>query len=176
MPMYLRQLKGRRFGMLTVVDLAFTNKNGSYWNCLCDCGKTKVVMRRNLIGKTKASCGCKGKSKDFTTVINSIYNDYKHRAKKKNLEFTINRSIFETLIKSPCYYCGELDSNLKKDHGKEFKYNGLDRVDNKKGYNLDNVVTCCKICNIAKSTLNTKDFTDWIKKVYTHIKNNTDFH
>ena len=31
------------------------------------------------------------------------------------------------------------------------KYNGVDRKFNKKGYEIDNVISCCKICNIAKN-------------------------
>ena len=38
------------------------------------------------------------------------------------------------------------------------KIHGLDRVDNEKGYSIDNVVTCCEQCNVAKSTQTYEDF------------------
>lgn len=51
-------ITGQKFNHLYVISHAF-NKNGrSYWNCLCDCGKTVVVLGSSLkSGNTKA-CGC----------------------------------------------------------------------------------------------------------------------
>lgn len=53
-------LEGKRFGRLTVVELAEnkTKHRGIYWKCLCDCGSYTVVRSSSLVeGKTK-SCGC----------------------------------------------------------------------------------------------------------------------
>lgn len=66
-----------------------------------------------------------------------------------------------------CFYCDSEPSNMISQYG--FKYNGLDRVDSSKGYSLSNVVTCCKICNRAKSDLSQKDFYDWIEKLNVKI-------
>ena len=38
------------------------------------------------------------------------------------------------------------------------KCNGVDRVDNTKGYSVDNSVPCCKFCNTAKHTMSEGDF------------------
>lgn len=50
---------GQRFGRLTVVKYAGQRgkKTASYWECLCDCGNTSVVLGSNL-GKRTNSCGC----------------------------------------------------------------------------------------------------------------------
>jgi hypothetical protein len=48
----------RKVGRLTVKSFAGIKNNRSYWNCLCDCGNTKVVARNCLISKTTRSCGC----------------------------------------------------------------------------------------------------------------------
>lgn len=37
-------------------------------------------------------------------------------------------------------------------------YNGVDRVDNTKGYTLENCVTCCAEANYAKRALSYADF------------------
>lgn len=56
-------IKGQRFGMLTVIDLVpwddrGSTGKGSQWLCKCDCGKTCVKVGRLLrYGQTK-SCGC----------------------------------------------------------------------------------------------------------------------
>jgi hypothetical protein len=54
------ELRGRRFGRLTVVKRH--DKNGPrgdpHWVCKCDCGQKTIVSGRNLrFGNTK-SCGC----------------------------------------------------------------------------------------------------------------------
>lgn len=51
-------LTGKRFGRLTVISWAECRQGNTYWNCLCDCGKTKVVSRSSLISKKQKSCGC----------------------------------------------------------------------------------------------------------------------
>ena len=56
-------LKGKRFGMLTVIDYAEkktfpSGQTQTQWRCRCDCGKEVIVLSRNLqTGNTK-SCGC----------------------------------------------------------------------------------------------------------------------
>jgi len=50
----------------------------------------------------------------------------------------------------------------------DYIYNGLDRADNSKGYELDNVVPCCGRCNRAKNAYNRDDFLLWIEKVYKY--------
>lgn len=52
-------LRGRRFGRLTVID-ASPRKDGhsSWWVCQCDCGNIKEVSRSCLIRGASKSCGC----------------------------------------------------------------------------------------------------------------------
>ena len=54
----------------------------------------------------------------------------------------------------PCSYCGS-----------EIKTIGLDRVDSKKGYNMDNIVSCCIRCNMAKNNIPVEEFYLWIKQL-----------
>lgn len=54
----LNDLTGRRFGRLVVIRLHNTDKNRAYFECLCDCGKTKIVYGHNLISGATKSCGC----------------------------------------------------------------------------------------------------------------------
>ena len=51
-----------------------------------------------------------------------------------------------------------------------YMFNGLDRVDSDKGYDLNNVVTCCIHCNIAKRDRPVKDFIAHITNIYNHTK------
>lgn len=49
-----------------------------------------------------------------------------------NVEFVISK------LKENCIYC-------------EFPSTGLDRIDNHKGHTIDNCVSCCRECNLARS-------------------------
>jgi len=61
--------------------------------------------------------------------------------------------------------------DVKKSDYFDYTYNGLDRIDNAKGYILDNVVPCCKHCNYAKRNMSTEKFYNLIKSIYENIKN-----
>jgi len=52
----------------------------------------------------------------------------------------------------------------------EFTYNGIDRIDSDGGYTPDNIVACCKKCNIAKSDMTTDDFLAWIRRISLYQK------
>lgn len=52
-------LTGKKFGRLTVVELASKNKRGVYyWLCRCECKNTKVIRGGHLREGIIKSCGC----------------------------------------------------------------------------------------------------------------------
>lgn len=61
----LRDLTGKRFGMLLVLGKAGSNKwRATYWHCRCECGQETQVFSHSLLrGKTR-SCGCQQGKKD----------------------------------------------------------------------------------------------------------------
>jgi hypothetical protein len=78
-------------------------------------------------------------------------------AKAKGTEFTLTEEQYNHLINhDQCYYCGSplAETGMK-----------LDRVDNCKGYSLENAVPCCSWCNIAKNKHTQDYFIDMCKKV-----------
>lgn len=53
-------LTGQKFGTLTVIERAGSDKRGlALWLCQCDCGNTCVVKGSNLRNGNTTSCGCK---------------------------------------------------------------------------------------------------------------------
>lgn len=46
--------------------------------------------------------------------------------------------------------------------------NGIDRVDSKIGYYIDNCVTCCTMCNYMKQAHSKESFLEQVKKIYNH--------
>ena len=78
----------------------------------------------------------------FPDYTSASYVDYNKRASKKNLDFVLSRDEFEALKLHPCYLCGK-QSNSQH-------LNGVDRLDNTKGYSIENVKSCCFGCNHIK--------------------------
>ncbi len=98
---------------------------------------------------------------------NRIYDNYKKSAIRRGYIFNISIEDFDKLIDSDCFYCGALakdSSNKMKDSSSKnerfYTYNGVDRVDNTIGYNRENCVPCCPICNMAKRELSFDLFKD----------------
>ena len=77
------------------------------------------------------------------------YRRAKERAAKRNLEFALTREEFEAITIRPCHYCG---STTRPSRG-----SGIDRVDNLKGYTVQNSVPACTLCNTVKGSV----FTEW---------------
>jgi hypothetical protein len=104
-------------------------------------------------------------------TFNSLYARYKASANIRNIEFKITKNQFKDLINQNCFYCGKEPSQrlYSKHQNGDCIYNGIDRVDSLKGYNMDNVVSCCGRCNEAKMELPQKEFFIWIEKIYKNI-------
>ena len=82
------------------------------------------------------------------------YSTYKNSAKRRGHDFQLSMEEFSTFQDEPCYYCGdEIQSSGKI---------GIDRIDNTKGYIIENCVPCCEICNKMKLTL---DLNTWLLKI-----------
>jgi hypothetical protein len=55
----VKDLAGQRFGRLVVQEFAGINvRKKAEWVCLCDCGRTKVVIGDSLTYGNTTSCGC----------------------------------------------------------------------------------------------------------------------
>jgi len=53
----VKDLSGKRFGKLVAIDIAYKDKHGAHWNCICDCGN-KTVVTCGVLNKGQQSCGC----------------------------------------------------------------------------------------------------------------------
>jgi hypothetical protein len=78
----------------------------------------------------------------FANHKSSLYCQYRNRAIKKQLDFLLTPEDYNVIIKKECYMCGK-----KTD---QHHQNGIDRMDNTKGYTLENVNACCCECNFIK--------------------------
>src|SRR5258708_3041704 len=103
-----------------------------------------------------------------------IYHKYKSGAKRRNINFNLHEDDVQALIFNDCYYCNCRQSNTLNRKRKNFedlviKYNGIDRIDNNCGYEKNNCITCCFLCNAMKKAMSFENFTGHIVKIYTTL-------
>ncbi len=170
-------LVGQRFTRLTVLSFAGIQKTRhreSLWACKCDCGNEITTSGWNLRSGGTKSCGCYHKDHtrelfsfpDETIRVNRIMLDYRKSARRRNLPFELTRDQMSELMDKPCFYCGAEPSNSLVQHGKQIRpYQGIDRLDNSKGYVMDNIVPCCIICNKMKKAMNETEFMSHVRAI-----------
>lgn len=190
-------LQQTKFGRLQVLKQDFSilpsprNAYNTFWKCQCDCGNFLTVRRCSLISGNTKSCGClqketvkkngfktrfqKGSNQKYSSqeaILRQLYREYQYRAKNKNMNFSLSFEEFNSTINQNCFYCGRSPSQKKYQIRSKINfilYNGIDRLDINKGYEKDNMVPCCSLCNIAKGTMTKRQFFDWITKVHHHL-------
>jgi len=174
-----------RYGRLLIISRADNRGTYAAWRCICDCGNTSIVRGVELRRGHTRSCGClyEEHKKDFPilyrkkrlplgeSALSSLIASYKSSARSKGLEYKLTREQFKVLSQQNCYYCGvePLQYHLpsSKSHGPYF-YNGLDRVNNKLGYVIDNIAPACGECNKAKGTMTKTEFLRMISRIYKY--------
>lgn len=90
-----------------------------------------------------------------------VFDAYKNNAEIRGLKFFLTPHHFMKVLSGPCDYCGRIGGNKSKARNHVFEYTGIDRVDNSQGYELHNVVPCCRLCNVAKNNLPLEEFLLW---------------
>lgn len=142
-------ITGMKFGRLTAVEhvgrVSGKSRN-HFWRCQCDCGASVIVKGSCLRGGATKSCGClqsdlakaaRIRAKTHGMTKTSTYNVWVgmvqrcHNSKSKDYERYGGRGIF---------VCDEwrVFENFLRDMGERPQGKSLDRVDNNKGYSLEN--------------------------------------
>lgn len=177
---------GEKYHYLIAIKFDHRTKKNCFWRFKCICGKEPIIRRSSVIkGETK-SCGCMKaeilKNREPTwskpegvAARNALLNSYKHNAKKRELEYQLTDEEFNSITSSNCFYCGveprqKVSNKFNKRNG-TYVYNGLDRIDNTRGYVVSNCVACCGICNRAKNNLSTQEFQTWLSRLVKFQRN-----
>ena len=174
-------LTNLKINKLLVLEKVSERKPGYsvyHWLCRCDCGNLTEVPRNQLLHKKHPtqSCGCNRGIRGIRNVdssFNKLFSIYTFSAKKRNLEFNLNKEQFRLLTSATCHYCGNPPQKViknSKNNYSDYIYNGIDRKDNSSGYTINNCVSCCETCNFLKSTYSYKEFTDIILKIADFLR------
>ncbi len=167
---------------MTVLEFLPEKGKTTKVKCICDCGKEHIAQPMMIRRGTTTSCGCYRKEVSLynrendiiplhfkprgVAALNSFEKCYKDSAKRRNMEYKLSREQFSDITKKDCFYCGSapIEQKFKCNYG-GYIGNGIDRVENDKGYIVENCVPCCNICNRAKLNLNQDVFMNWINKL-----------
>ncbi len=181
-----KNLLGKKYGRLLVVAKADSVKYNSghhaQWECVCECGKIKIVRTSALMSGDTVSCGCYKRDRvmkpNGVASFNLFIYNYKRSAKNRNIDFLLSNEEIKEIISQNCNYCGAEPKEYNRSAQKKNKTNGnilangIDRIDNSKGYTKDNCVPCCSYCNSIKNDKTKKEFLDHIEKIYKFSKGN----
>lgn len=88
---------------------------------------------------------------------NAKYLRLKYNAKKQGVDMDIPFAEYQRLQEEACHYCGLSVTGRSSVDSSENTGSGLDRIEPKQGYTLDNVVPSCFMCNRTKSDWFTHD-------------------
>lgn len=160
---------GRVFTRLTAIRWTgeyYSTKGGNkkrVWEFLCSCGKTcKKPIEKVVKGHVK-SCGClKTTRTSLETLQYGIYCD-----SYKDGDLTFDQFIY--LCQQDCFWCGAKPSNTRAHRTKKdltYVYNGLDRIDNGRPHDEDNVVPSCWKCNCRRGNTPFAEYMNWISTLY----------
>lgn len=92
----------------------------------------------------------------------NLVNDLRYKARQRGIEWQLSNVEAYRLITGECVYCG-----YTPDWPNERI--GIDRVNNFKGYTIENSVACCTTCNSAKMSRTMDEFKEWVKRIYLRM-------
>lgn len=151
-------LRGQQFGRLTALTLSSkkTNSRGLIWECLCQCGTFCNISATHLVSGHTQSCGClhiermttHGQSGKMTPTYSSWQN---MKARCNNPNFTAYKDYGGRGIKV-CQRWYKFE-NFFEDMGKKPRRLTIERINNEKGYCLQN----CKWATRKEQSNNQRD-------------------
>jgi len=154
------------------IDSFYKNKSQSdgcdYYCKKCKLEQTSRSYKKNCLeNPEKMKARWRERSKEIRKTPKRRFWHSRDNAKRRGLKWDITYNKYKALISKKCTYCfSELDKTGI----------GLDRINNNKGYLLNNVTSCCGLCNYTRSTkFNYKEMLQLgliIKKIKVLRRNN----
>lgn len=182
-----KNLLGQAFGNWRVIAFAgykSPSSSHSYWRCECKCGKQQDVRGTKLVTGKSFQCGdcnkiaariggkySRSRLPSGEASFKTLFDNYQRNARKRGIPFALSVEQARILFQSSCRYCGATPSAIQRArhlNSGSYSYNGIDRMDNQKGYVFDNCVPCCATCNFAKRDMSADEFIAWAGRVYRH--------
>lgn len=168
-------LTGDKFGRLTALSVDSTDSQGAKWKCQCDCGKTKVVSRKSLIGNRTRSCGCLKRESMFKghgDLSLSYWGRIIKGAEKRELPVDVSISdAWEKFVEQEgrCAMSG-MDISIVSDYTHKHHEHtaSLDRIDPELGYIKGNIQWVHRDINMMRRAMGVERFVELCRKVKEH--------
>lgn len=154
-------------------NLGYTKYNCK--SCCIDCNMLKQSLPENIFLKRIQHILTYQEIIENGNLHNDLFcnhkgtpfSEYKKSAEKRNKNFELKIEEFNDIRKEECYLCGkENDVNHK---------NGIDRVNNKEGYTIENCEACCGECNYLKKDFDIDYLLLKLEEIYNNRKTETGF-
>lgn len=178
---------GKTYNHLRVTDVVgrHVDEHTVYVLCRCSCGNEKMVSLSRLKRGSPKSCGCQhapktGASRKLLSISDEHYKRIvqnvqwqatRNNARTRGLSFDLTVEFIWEMSQRRCKYCKRLPFRkaavpvqtelILNEYNTIIYTNGLDRVDNTVGYQVDNVVACCRPCNIAKNNMTAEEWWEY---------------
>jgi hypothetical protein len=171
-------LAGQRFGKLVVVeDTGRRKSRRPIWKCVCDCGNRVEALGKYLLCGDTKSCGCiaqgNAHNRDAVAEITkSFWTPIVKQAIRRGIPFEITREDAWTVYRKQNGCCAlsgvpiEFSTNIRDQRGTQTA--SLDRVDNMRGYCIDNVQWVHKKLNIMKNVMSNAELLEWCRLIVGH--------
>jgi hypothetical protein len=108
--------------------------------------------------ETCSTCRAGGRRKYANWSVDQYARKYMRTVseqRKKSWDLSLEEAI--AIMVQPCFYCGETDAR---------GFNGIDRLDNRKGYSQTNTTSACMACNYMKGILDPQTFIERCTHIY----------
>jgi len=174
----INDIIGKTFGKLTVEDYSRydTNNYRHFYKCSCSCGTVKEIERLSLLVSHTKSCGCNNyqtgaSNKDWTgyeDISGTLWSRIVYGAKDRNIQLSITIGDAWMQYKKQNGKCALTDLPLKIDARSDSECDrtaSLDRIDNEKGYEKNNIQWVHKDINWMKGKFKVERFIELCKLV-----------
>lgn len=152
----VKDLTGKKFSRLIIVEFSHSKNRSSYWKCKCDCGVEKIIKGQSISSGHIKSCGCLRIERKIKHGLgkHSLYFRWKDM---KSRCFNSNDTAYEYYGGRGISICDEwaddcvsfINWALKNGYKKGVE---IDRIDNDKNYTPKN----CRFVTRRKNILNAR--------------------
>ena len=167
---------------------------GVYWLAQCDCGRLKEVRGSDAANGTIKTCGgcehhkalLQSNAMDTALKVTGKFSRvaglraqlrrYIKSALDRQIVWALSPEEFLQIVEQDCTYCGKPPREYKaKQFGRRGRtvkalMNGIDRIDSKQGYYMNNVVPCCSVCNRMKMATDVHTFFEHCRAVVRRLE------
>lgn len=156
-----------------VAGLLIKENLGRELICVCmNCNQETRIALTSISRKIKSNrlyCqDCLQRRTDDDYIIELAMYDFKKKAKERGLSWNLSFDQVKEYITKDCHYCSSPPFSTRfsrRPWNSKIKINGIDRKNNSIGYEPENCVTCCGVCNRGKSSMKYEDFIEYINRI-----------